>query len=128
MHIRSIFSAEKVLIVGTRNEYTQSMFKIKIRKLCIIPITLVLLFEPRRKKTDFCIYENKDVDQRLCFRYTEQSLYFLNPKFQASSHLLKLRSLVCVGHGRKPRRPVFSQRGSFKSGVRWGVGYTSVLS
>ena len=41
-----------------------------------------------------------------------QSLYFLNPKFQASSQLLWLHSLVCVGPGRKPRRPVFSQRGS----------------
>ena len=42
-----------------------------------------------------------------------QSLYFLNPKFQASSHLLWLYSAVCVGPGRKPRRPVFSQRGSY---------------
>ena len=40
-----------------------------------------------------------------------QSLYFLNTKFQASSHLVWLCSLVCVGPGRKPRRPVFS-RGS----------------
>ena len=43
-----------------------------------------------------------------------QSLYFLNPKFQASSHLVWLHSLVCVGPGRKPRRPVFSRRGSYK--------------
>ena len=35
-----------------------------------------------------------------------QSLYYLNPKFQASSHLLWLCSPVCVGPGRKPRRPV----------------------
>ena len=40
------------------------------------------------------------------------SLYCLNPKFQASSHLLWLYSPVCVGPGRKPRRPVFSKRGS----------------
>ena len=43
----------------------------------------------------------------------EQSLYYLNPKFKASSHLLWLYSLVCVGPGWKPRRPVFSQRGSY---------------
>ena len=43
-----------------------------------------------------------------------QSLYFLNPKFQASTHLLWLYSPVCVGPGQKPRRPVFSQRGSYK--------------
>ena len=42
-----------------------------------------------------------------------QSLYFLNPKFQASSHLMWLYSLVCIGPGRKPRRPVFSERGSY---------------
>ena len=41
-----------------------------------------------------------------------QFLYYLNPKFQASSHILWLYSLVCVGPGRKPRRPVFSERGS----------------
>ena len=41
-----------------------------------------------------------------------QSLYYLNPKFQASSHLLWLYSPVCVVPGRKPRRPVFSQGGS----------------
>ena len=40
-----------------------------------------------------------------------QSLFYLNPKFQASSHLLCMYIPVCVGPGRKPRRPVFSQRG-----------------
>ena len=63
------------------------------------------------RKPTFCICENKDADQlrgnreadqRLCFRYIVQSLYFLNPKFQASSHLLWLYSLVCVRPGRKP--------------------------
>ena len=44
-----------------------------------------------------------------------QSLYFLNSKFQASSHLLWLYSPVCVRPGRKPRRPVFSERGSIKT-------------
>ena len=42
-----------------------------------------------------------------------QFLFYLNLKFQASSHLLWLYSPVCVGPGRKPRRPVFSQRGSY---------------
>ena len=40
------------------------------------------------------------------------SLFYLNPKFQASSHLLWLYSPVCVRPGCKPQRPVFSQRGS----------------
>ena len=42
-----------------------------------------------------------------------QSLFYLNPKIQASSHLLWLYSPVYVGPGRRPRRPVFSQRGSY---------------
>ena len=44
-----------------------------------------------------------------------QSLYFLNPKFHASRHLQWLYSPVCIGPGQKPRRPVFSQRGSNNS-------------
>ena len=74
------------------------------------------------RKPAFCICENKDADQlrgyrkadqRLCFRYIDSTiLFFLNPKLQASSHLLWLYSLVCVGPGRKPQRPVFSLRGS----------------
>ena len=40
-----------------------------------------------------------------------QSLYCLNPKFQASNHLLCLYSTVCVEPGRNPGRPVFSQQG-----------------
>ena len=46
-----------------------------------------------------------------------KSLFFLYTKFQASSHLLWLYSPVCVGPGRKPRSPVFSQRGSFETVV-----------
>ena len=74
------------------------------------------------RKPAFCICENKDAvqlrgnreaDQRLCFRYTDSTIPLLyKSKFQASSHLLWLYSLVCVGPGQKPQRPVFSQRGS----------------
>ena len=38
---------------------------------------------------------------------------FLYPKFQASSLLLWLYRPVCVRPGWKPRRPVFSRRGSY---------------
>ena len=41
-----------------------------------------------------------------------ESLFYLNPKFQASSNLLWQYSPVCVEPGREPRRPVFSRRGS----------------
>ena len=49
-----------------------------------------------------------------------QFLFYLNTKFQASSHILSLCSLVCVRPGRKPRRPVFSERGSY-------MGVVSIL-
>ena len=59
------------------------------------------------RKPVICICENKDPDQlavtaKLISTFVfatriVQSLYFLNTKFQASSHLLWLYSLVCVG-------------------------------
>ena len=74
------------------------------------------------RKPAFCSSENKDADQlrgnreadqRLCFRYMDSTIPLLpQPKFQASSHLLWLYGPVCVGPGRKHRRPFFSQRGS----------------
>ena len=57
---------------------------------------------------------NREADQRLCFAtWIERSRFCLNPKFQTSSHLLRLYSPVCVGPGLEPQRPVFSQRGSY---------------
>ena len=86
------------------------------------------------RKPAFCICENKDsdqlrgnreADQHLSFRYTDSTIYFLYMKFQASSHLVWLYSLVCVGPSRKPRRPVFSQRGSF---YRFSLDYMWAIS
>ena len=74
------------------------------------------------RKPDFCICQNKDAgnrgnceaDQRLCFLNKDSTIPPLpNSKFQASSHLLWLYSLVFVGPGRKPQRSGFSQRGSY---------------
>ena len=69
------------------------------------------------RKPAFCICKNKGADQvpsnciadqRLCARYMDSTIpYFLNPKLQASSHLLWLYTPVCDGPGRKPRRQVF---------------------
>ena len=77
------------------------------------------------KKPAFCICENKDADQlrgnreadqRLCFRYTDSTIPLLSKSEISSldSYLQWLYSPVCVGPGRKPRRPVFSQRGSYE--------------
>ena len=52
-----------------------------------------------------------------------QSLYFLNPKFQAVSHLLWLYSPVCVGPGWKPGRPFISQLGSYDTSPPFEILY-----
>ena len=72
------------------------------------------------RKPDFCICQNKDADLSAFVFATRivQSLYFLSPKFQASNHILWLCSPVCVGPGRKPRRLVSSQRGSYVSFIQ----------
>ena len=90
------------------------------------------------RKPDFCICETK---AQISFAVTAklisafvfatrivQTLYYLNLKFQASSHLLWLYSTVCVGPGRKPRRPVFSQRGSYNCGVQGGINCIGMLA
>ena len=57
------------------------------------------------RKPAFCICENKDANQlrsNCVFVFAiriVQSLYYLNPKFQAFSHFLWLYSPVCVGPG-----------------------------
>ena len=84
-----------------------------------------LPYEPRCEKTVFFAYAKTKT--QISFAVTAnavtaklisafvfairivQSFYFLNPKSHASSNLLWLYSLVCVGPGRKPLRPVFSQ-------------------
>ena len=49
---------------------------------------------------------HKEIEKYIQFSHTVIS-DFPNPKFLVSSHLLWLYSPVCVGPGRKPRRPVF---------------------
>ena len=75
------------------------------------------------RKPDFCLGENKGADQlrgkaKLISAFVfatqiVQFLLYLNQKFQASTSFLSLYRPVCVGPGRKPRRPVFSRRGSY---------------
>ena len=81
-----------------------------------LKVTLIasILYEPRHEKTGFLHMRNQLRGN--CFYFATrkvQSLYFLNPKFQASSHLLRLHNPACVGPGLKHRRLVFSQRGSY---------------
>ena len=60
------------------------------------------------RKQEFCLGENKGADQlrsSCADLRIVQFLFFLNPKFQASSLLLCLYGSVCVGPCRKPLRP-----------------------
>ena len=72
------------------------------------------------RKPAFCISENKGAfqlrsnctaDQRLCFCHIDvPSLYFLNPKFQASGHLLWPYSLFYVGRLETPKTGFLATR------------------
>ena len=95
---------------SSKNYYIKNFFFIQYYMSCVM------------RKPESCICKNKDADQLhsnrkadqcLCFSYTVQSLYFPYTKFRTTSHLLWLYILACVGPGQKPRRPVFSQRGSY---------------
>ena len=68
------------------------------------------------RKAVFCICQNigAAAHQRLCFRHIlVLSLFFLNPKFKAFTHLLWLYSPVCIRPGWKLLRQVFSRPGSY---------------
>ena len=73
-----------------------------------------LLFAYAKTKTQisFAVFV-KLISAFVSATWIVQFIFFLNPKFQASSHLLWQYSPVCVIPGRKSRRPVFSQRGSY---------------
>ena len=74
--------------------------------------TGILLMRKQRR----CAVPAQLISAFIFARQTEQLLFFLNTKFQASSSLLCLYRLICVRPGRKPQRPIFSRR-STRSGV-----------
>ena len=85
---------------------------------CTILSLSLLILEPREKTGFLHICENKDTDQlrsncaadqRLCFCYKDTRIV----------HILWMYSPVYVGPGRKPQRPVFSQRGSINLHVQY---------
>ena len=71
------------------------------------------------RKLAFCLWENKDADQLIsAFVFAAriiQSFFYLNPKFQASSHLLWLYSLVCVGPCQKLKTNFLTTRLNLQS-------------
>ena len=69
------------------------------------------IYEPRHKNTGFS--HMRKISAFVFAARIVQFLFYLNPKLQFPSHFLWLYNSICVGPGRKPRRPVFSQRGSY---------------
>ena len=75
----------------------------------------------RKQRRRSAVAVTAQADQRLSFRYTD-SIIPLLPKSEISSPLAifsDCRSPVCVGAGRKPRRPVFWRRGSYSMLQCW---------
>ena len=104
------------------------------RSLILVRTGLVIFMSRDVRKPDFACAKTKtqisfEVTAKLISAFVfatriVQYLSFLNTKFKAASHFLRLHSLICVGPGRKPRKPVFSRRGSYDSWacyhyVRW---------
>ena len=97
---------------------------VPVNRICVV-MSCVELSRVVRKPA-FCICENKDADQlrgtaKLISAFVfatriVQFLFYLKPKFPASSRLLWLYSPIYIGPGRKPRRQVFSQRDSILYG------------
>ena len=78
-------------------------------------VILMVIYEPCHEKTCFLYMKTKTVTPQLISAFvfaTEvvQSLYFLNPKCQASCYLLWMHSLVCVRPGREPRTGFLAMR------------------
>ena len=71
-----------------------------------------------KRKPFFLHTRNQRCRSALRYPLTQivQSFFFINPKLQSSRHILQLYSPVCVRPGQKPRRPVFSQQGSYCRG------------
>ena len=80
---------------------------------CLLPRYVHVLYEPRCEKTGFFAYAKTKtlisfaVTAKLIKAFVfatliVQSLYFLNPKFLASNHLLWLYSPLCFGPVRNP--------------------------
>ena len=90
------------------------------------------------RKAAFCICENKDADQLPGNREADhafvfatriiQSLYFLNPKFQAAIQLMWLYSPVCVGPGWKPEDRFSNKEAQMIDDIKkswWKATFTS---
>ena len=82
------------------------------KDLCVYSVNVIQFWnEPLPKNPTFCIYAKTKTQISLTAKlisafvfatWIVQYLFFLNTKFQASSHLQQLYSLVCVRPGQNP--------------------------
>ena len=108
--------------------YHHLLFSISvISQLLLFVLSLVVgktgFFAYAKTKTQISFATAKLISAFVFATRIVQSLYFLNPKFQTSSNRLWLYRQVCVEPGQKPRKPVFSQRGSFS--LTWVQNYNA---
>ena len=72
-------------------------------KFSVVTMHRLNLSRSMRKLCFFCIYDNKDADQGICFPCRiVHLLYFQNPNFQVFNLILWLRGLASVGSGQNP--------------------------
>ena len=120
--IKKLYSLAHTLLLNVFSALKGTHFYILlvvVSQLNAVPLRFYADMSHIVRKPAFCICENKDADQLRDNREADQrfvfairivqSLFYLNPKFQASCHLVWLYSLVCVRPGQKPRKPVFSE-------------------
>ena len=92
MKLDAIFSVSIIFAAALENQRS-AYAKTKLQISCAVTVQLISAF----------VFAQKLV----------QYLFFLNPKFQGYSLLLRLYRPVCVGPGRNPILLVFSRAGSY---------------
>ena len=114
-----LFALDSVDVVENRPDPDETNFEtVKPRNLKCHTFKDLCTNEPRYDKNQHFVYAKTKTQisfvvtakLRSAFVFATRivhSLFFLNPNFQASSHLLWLCNPVCVGPDRKPRIPVF---------------------
>ena len=86
-----------------------------------------LEYEPVREKINNLPMRKQRCSAFVLATRIVQSLFFLNPKFEASSHLLCLYSPACVGPGQKPKLLVFSRTGSYLNASEYSTYQENIL-
>ena len=90
--------------------WTRKPLRPLLMQVCTVLLTHIIYYVYAETKMQISCAVAAQLISALVFAIRiVQSLYYLNPKFQASSHLMFLYSPVCVAPGRKPLRPLLMQ-------------------